>query len=97
VLVIRRPKPRVATEKADSLAALREKRRKRIWVQQVAVDADMLETRVKVACARGLDPAQQAAADGACEQIRKAWRASSRGSTARARAIGRDGSSREQA
>ena len=57
---------------------LTEKKRKHIWVQQVAVDADMLETRVKVARARGLDLAQEAAADGACEHIRKARNAALR-------------------
>src|SRR5262245_55346448 len=40
------------------------KPRKRIWVQQVAVAVLGMETRLKMAEARGLSPEQQAAADG---------------------------------
>ena len=75
---MRSPESRVATEKTEYLAPLTEKERKHIWVQQVAVHADMLETRVKVARARGLDKAQEAAADGACEHIHKARNAALR-------------------
>src|SRR5680860_92498 len=43
----------------------REKHQKRIWVQQVAVSVDVLETRVAVAEARdNLGPDQKAAAKG---------------------------------
>ncbi len=39
-------------------------RRRTIWVQQVAVDASVLQTRLEVARAGTLTPAQRAAADG---------------------------------
>lgn len=47
-------------------------RRRRIWVQQVAVDAELLRARVAVARTRRLSDAQQKAADGACEHLRRA-------------------------
>jgi hypothetical protein len=49
-----------------------EKPRRRIWVQQVAVGAEALETRLEVAKARGLRPDTQAAATGVAEFIRRA-------------------------
>jgi hypothetical protein len=49
-----------------------EKRRKRIWVQQVAVGAEALETRLEVAKARGLHPEAEAAAKGVGEFIKRA-------------------------
>jgi hypothetical protein len=49
-----------------------EKPRKRIWVQQVAVGAEALETRLEVAKARGLKPDTQAAAAGVAEFIKRA-------------------------
>ncbi len=52
--------------------------RKRIWVQQVAVDADVLETRVRVARARGLTSEQQAVADGVVLHLGKARHAAFR-------------------
>jgi hypothetical protein len=48
-----------------------EKRRKRIWVQQVAVAAEALETRLEVARARGLKPDADAAAHGVAEFIKR--------------------------
>jgi hypothetical protein len=49
-----------------------KKRRKRIWVQQVAVAAEALETRLNVARARGLKPGAEAAAVGVAEFIKRA-------------------------
>jgi hypothetical protein len=49
-----------------------EKPRRRIWVQQVAVGAEALETRLEVAKARGLKPDTQAAAAGVAEFIKRA-------------------------
>lgn len=46
--------------------------RKRIWVQNVAVSADVLEIRVNEAKARGLSAEQDATANGVGELIRKA-------------------------
>jgi hypothetical protein len=48
------------------------KRRKRIWVQQVAVGAEALETRLNVARSRGLKPGAEAAAVGVAEFIKRA-------------------------
>lgn len=49
-----------------------KKRRKRIWVQQVAVAAEALETRLNVARSRGLKPGGEAAAVGVAEFIKRA-------------------------
>ncbi len=48
------------------------KPRKRIWVQQVAVEADAYETRVKVARAKGLASADEPIAEGVIEHVRRA-------------------------
>lgn len=53
-------------------------RRRRIWVQQVAVDAELLRARVAVARTRTLSDAQQKAADGACEHLQRAIDAANR-------------------
>jgi hypothetical protein len=57
---------------------LDEKPRRRIWVQQVAVGAEALETRLDVAKARGLRPDTEAAAKGVAEFIKRARAASLR-------------------
>jgi hypothetical protein len=49
-----------------------EKRRRRIWVQHVAVSVQILQTRLDVATARGLRPEQEAAAVGVKELLAKA-------------------------
>lgn len=60
------------------LNGVNEKKRRRIWVQHVAVDARMLEMRVKAVRARGLDASQEAIADGVCGHIEKARDAAER-------------------
>ncbi len=49
-----------------------EKPTRRIWVQQVAVDAERLTTRLNVACARGLDLPRMAVAEGVRGHLIKA-------------------------
>jgi hypothetical protein len=49
-----------------------ERRRKRIWVQNVAVSVHILQTRVNVAAARGLAPDQEATAVGISELLVRA-------------------------
>jgi hypothetical protein len=51
---------------------VQEKRRRRIWVQHVAVSVQTLQTRLDVAAARGLRPEQEAAAVGVKELLAKA-------------------------
>lgn len=55
-----------------------KKKHRRIWVQHVAVDANMLEMRVQAARARGLDASQEAIAQGVCRHIEKARAAADR-------------------
>lgn len=54
------------------------RRNRRIWVQHVAVDARVLETRVQAARARGLTASQEAIARGALGHIEKACHAAFR-------------------
>jgi hypothetical protein len=66
----------------DALDRKKENRRngarKRIWVQHVNVDADILETRVRAARARGLDPSQDEIANGVLKHTRRAREAANR-------------------
>jgi hypothetical protein len=52
--------------------AEKQKKIRRIWVPQVAVDVETLRTRVKVARARGLDPPHECVADGVWDHLDKA-------------------------
>jgi hypothetical protein len=49
-----------------------EQKRKRIWVQDVAVAADVLDTRLAVARSRGLGPSLSAVADGVEKLVSRA-------------------------
>ncbi len=52
--------------------------RRRIWVQRVNVEADSLETRVKAARARGLEPWQETIANGVLAHLKRARDAANR-------------------
>jgi hypothetical protein len=64
----------VASSAADKppTASSKPARRKRVWVQNVAVAADAMETRLDVAAAQGLGPDQEAAAAGVRKLLRNA-------------------------
>src|SRR5918996_2431622 len=62
----------------EATDSLQPEKRKRIWVQHVNVDADILEMRVSAARARGLEPWQEEIAAGVLRHVKRARDAANR-------------------